>query len=203
MLFHQPRPHYDHFFFHFPQFCKPSDNDGTVQEQGGLDSTCMAGYCRRLVLPPRRFNPCEDAVLPPHELNRWEDHRHVLPLHILKHEEDVWPTTTWTQSLGGPFAEYKGCLVSDPFFTTFAGGMSVIRVKEIHPCKCCQTYLVPILLHDHCFVDKIENEIFAKGTWSKAYTLHELCKTILSLACAPPPQRHATHSFLFSPKCWL
>ena len=88
---------------------------------------------------------------------------HVLPLHVLKHEEDARPTTTWTQSLGGPFVEYKGCHSSDPLFTTYPGGMSVIGVKDIQPFKCRQTYLVPILLQDWRFVDKIESKMYTKA----------------------------------------
>ena len=88
---------------------------------------------------------------------------HVLPLHVLKHEEDARPTTTWTQSLGGPFVEYKGCHSSDPLFTTYPGGMSVIQVKDIQPFKCRQTYLVPILLQDWRFIDKIESKMYTKA----------------------------------------
>ena len=53
---------------------------------------------------------------------------HVLPLHELKHEEDARPTTTWTQSLGDPFVDYETSHSSDPLFTTYPGGMSVVRI---------------------------------------------------------------------------
>ena len=87
---------------------------------------------------------------------------HVLPLHVLKHEEDTWPTTTWTQSLGGLFVECKGCHSSDPLFTTSPGGMSVIRVKDIQPLKRRQTYLIPILFQYCRVLDKVESEIYTK-----------------------------------------
>ena len=88
---------------------------------------------------------------------------HVLPLHVLKHEEDAWPTTTWTQSLGGLFVEYKGCHSSDPLFTTSPGGMSVIWVKDIQIFKRRQTYLIPILFQDCRFIDKLESKIYTKA----------------------------------------
>ena len=50
-------------------------------------------------------------------LGRLSTWAHVLPLHILKHEEDARPTTTWTQSLGGPFVEYKRWHTSDPLLS--------------------------------------------------------------------------------------
>ena len=104
---------------------------------------------------------------------------HVLPQHVLKHKEDARPTTTWTQSLGGPFVEYKGHHSSDPLFTTYPGGMSVIRVNDIQPFKRRQTYLVPILFQDCCFVD---SEIYTKED-----LIQKLCITSLSLATPPPP----------------
>ena len=90
MLFHQARPHYDHFY---SQFYPPSKDDETVQEWGKFGSIGMAEYYKWLVLPPHGLNLCEDAVLPPHELNCWEDFRHE---HITYHPmqsrqgEDAW-----------------------------------------------------------------------------------------------------------------
>ena len=70
---------------------------------------------------------------------------HVLPLHVLKHEEDARPTTTWTHSLGVPFVEYKGCHNSDPLFTTYRGGISVIWVKDSQPFQCRYSHTAPRL----------------------------------------------------------
>ena len=102
---------------------------------------------------------------------------HVLSLHVLKHEEDARQSTTWTQSLKGPFSEYKGCHNSDPLFTSYPDGISVNRVKDIQPFKCCQTYLIPILLYDYCFVDKVESKIYTKADLIKSMqttkTMHD------------------------------
>ena len=73
---------------------------------------------------------------------------HVLPSHAVK-------------TRGGRSTFYHGhrkvhfssSHISKPLFP---GGMSVLQIRDITPFKHCQTYLVPVLLHDRHFVNKIE-----------------------------------------------
>ena len=63
MLFHQPRPHYDHFP---PNSIDQATKMKQYRSEVGLDGICMVGYYIWLVLPPHGPNPWEDSVLPPH-----------------------------------------------------------------------------------------------------------------------------------------
>ena len=159
----------------------------------------MAAYYKWLVLPPHGLNPWEDAVLPPHEPNRWQDYRHEhmsfhymysnmrrtldLPPHELSH---------W----GGLFVEYKECHGSDPLFTTYPSGMSVIQVKDIQPFKCRQTYLIPILLRDRRFIDKVKCKIY---TNVQKHANYINCAWLYHLSHANIPNTNISHIQSSSP----
>ena len=46
---------------------------------------------------------------------------------------------------------------------SYPGGTPVLRIQDNTPFECRQTYLIPVLLHDCCFIDKIECKIYTKA----------------------------------------
>ena len=154
MYCHQPLPHYDLFFLSFfkiiiiilPRFHWPRNMGGQYVKEGSSMSSKQFDDYRSLVLPPHGLNPWEDATLPPHGLNLWEYSRHepfVLPPHETNHREDALPSTTWTQSRGGPFVKNEGSNVAEPFFSNYPGGMSVVQIRL------WTIWMLPNLPHPH------------------------------------------------------
>ena len=96
----------------------------------------------------------------PMQLRQGEDARPSVKLMFYhptqsRQGEDTRPSMiTRTRTRGSPFVKYETSHISEPLFP---GGTSVLRIQDITPFECRQTYLVPVLLHDHCLIDKIES----------------------------------------------
>ena len=112
------------------------------------------------------------------EIRNVKSHKPQNPdYHII--EQDKWIAENIRKMCRTANMSWRTCVVVKqtqshpiPLFTTYPGGTSVFRIQDITPFIRRQTYLIPVLLHDRHFVDKIESEIYTKANTTQS--MHDL-----------------------------
>ena len=123
-----------------------------------------------------------------------EDYRHEhMSFHYMRRTLDLPPP--WTQSLGGPFVEYKGCHSSEPLFTTIQ--WNVCNPGQRYPTipmppNLPRSHTAPRLTLRH----KVESEIYTKADLIRTMQTTQIMHDLVIL---PMPYMHNTFSHLLQP----
>ena len=166
MSFHQPHHHYDHFVFNHDSIDQAAMTAPCANEISLIPLEWLDDF-RSLVLPPQGLNLLEDAVLPPHE-----------PIAGRTVDMSICPTTTCTQTWGGrsTYHHMNSNMGRSVWREPHRSNTPIqLELLDVEPFQCRQTNLIPIWLHNRCFIDGmiIPNRI--PGIWMKWKSLPRFC----------------------------